>query len=389
MKGFVRLGDVTSSASTWIPAEYSPEDKFTYVDISSINAASKRIVTPTTVAVSAAPSRARQMLESGDVLVSTVRPNLNAVAVVPPELNGAIGSTGFAVLRPDTAKIDGRYLFHWVRAPSFVRGLIARATGASYPAVTGSVIRESKVPLPALAEQFRIAEMLDKADEVSRKRQESLRLLDEFLRSAFLQMFGDPVGNERGWELRAIAEVAKVTTGNTPPRSHPEYYGASIEWIKSDNINTAEPYLTRASEGLSPVGRRVARTAAPGAVLMTCIAGSRKCIGNVALAGREVAFNQQINAVEPSLGVDSRFLYVLFRVGKRLVQQASTDSMKGMVTKGRLEHVKVIHPPIDLQNRFGEWFNRWHTARSRQRQALESSEMLFHSIAHGAFEGAQ
>lgn len=292
----------------------------------------------------------------------------------------AIGAQGVRVLLP-APELDIRFAFYALQRVRF-------------PADTGysrhsRFLKRSRIAFPPLAEQRRIAAVLDKADEVSRKQHESLRLVDKFLHSAFLEMFGDPVGNERGWELRAIAEVAKVTTGNTPPRSHPEYYGASIEWIKSDNINTAEPYLTRAIEGLSPLGRRVARTAAPGAVLMTCIAGSRRCIGNVALTDREVAFNQQVNAVEPSLGVDSRFLYVLFRVGKRLVQQASTDSMKGMVTKGRLERVKIIHPPAQLQNTFGEWFNHWHAARSRHRQALEASEMLFHSLEHGAFEDAQ
>ncbi len=91
---------------------------------------------------------------------------------------------------------------------------------------------------------------------------------------------------------------------------------------------------------------------------MTCIAGSPDCIGNVALADREVAFNQQINAITPHDGVDHRYLYVLLLLGKRLIQAASTNSMKGMVSKGRLEDVLVPAPPPRVQAEFGEAFDR-------------------------------
>lgn len=132
---------------------------------------------------------------------------MNAVAIVPDYLDGATASTGFAVLRPDPAKVDPRYLYHWVRSPEFVGQMTRRATGASYPAVTDRVVRESKLPVPPLPEQRRIAAVLDKADAIRRKRRESIRLLDELLRSAFLEMFGDPVTNEKGRGVVSLAEL--------------------------------------------------------------------------------------------------------------------------------------------------------------------------------------
>ena len=77
-------------------------------------------------------------------------------------------------------------------------------------------------------------------------------------------MFGDPATNPKGWPRKQISGVATVITGNTPPRAMPQYYGHAIEWMKSDNINTPHYYLTRADEGLSELGRRVARVRACG-----------------------------------------------------------------------------------------------------------------------------
>jgi type I restriction enzyme S subunit len=283
--------------------------------------------------------------------------------------------------------IDPSYLLHFLvsQAPRLER----MGKGATVKGITLDRLTEMPVPLPPLAEQRRIAAMLDKADAVRRKRRESLRLLDEFLRSAFLAMFGDPVRNETGWDQRRLGDIAAVTTGNTPSRAAREYYGGAIEWIKSDNINTPAHFLTVAAEGLSTLGRDAGRVVGPGAILMTCIAGSRACIGNVAIADREVAFNQQINAMEPSPETDYRFLYVQLLVGKALVQRSSTDSMKGMVSKARLEGVVVMHPPMSLQRRFGNLFTRTNDVHGRAREAGHTADSLFDSLAQRAFGEAE
>ena len=176
-----------------------------------------------------------------------------------------------------------------------------------------------------------------------------------------------------------------MTTGNTPSRAVEAYFGNDIEWIKSDNINTPSHYLTRATEGLSAKGRAIGRVVPAGSSLVTCIAGSPQCIGNVALADRDVAFNQQINAITPQPGVDHRFLYALLLVGKRLVQAASTNSMKGMVSKGRLEKIQVPAPPQDVQREFGAVFERLLGMSQRQEAALLESELLFASTTQRLF----
>jgi len=107
--------------------------EFTYVDIGCIGLETKRIVDPKVLPTSKAPRRAKQVLKRGDVLVSMTRPNRNAVALVSPECDGAIGSTGFHVLR--AKDVLPEFLYYGVQTNSFVDSLCSRVQGALYPAV--------------------------------------------------------------------------------------------------------------------------------------------------------------------------------------------------------------------------------------------------------------
>jgi type I restriction enzyme, S subunit len=136
-------------------------EEFTYVDISSVDNKTKRIVEPKRLLVTDAPSRARQLLQSGDVLVSMTRPNLNAVAIVPPELDGSIGSTGFHVLRAKDG-VDPRWLFNAVQSRSFIETMEGFVQGALYPAVRPKDIRGFALHVPPLLEQRRILDEIEK-----------------------------------------------------------------------------------------------------------------------------------------------------------------------------------------------------------------------------------
>jgi type I restriction enzyme S subunit len=234
--------------------------------------------------------------------------------------------------------------------------------------------------------QRRIAEVLDKAEALRAKRRAALAQLDSLTKSLFLDLFGDPATNPKGWPTKPLGEIGKVITGNTPPRSNPNYYGKHIEWIKSDNINTPHYYLTKATEGLSESGKSIARTVPAGSILITCIAGSPECIGNASMTDREVAFNQQINAFIPDKE-DAHFIYAQMIVGKRLIQEASTAGMKGMVSKGRFEQILFPLPPISLQREFARRVTAVEKLKTAQRAALAELDALFASLQHRAFRG--
>jgi type I restriction enzyme S subunit len=105
--------------------------RITYLDISSVDNDTKRFVAPRRLPVDAAPSRARQLVRADDVLVSTVRPNLNAVSLITAEFDGEIASTGFCVLRPKPEQLCPRYLFYFTQSAKFVKRLTGIANGAS------------------------------------------------------------------------------------------------------------------------------------------------------------------------------------------------------------------------------------------------------------------
>lgn len=290
---------------------------------------------------------------------------------------------GVAGLRPKSG-LHSRYLWHWLTQAAPV--LTAKARGATFKQVNRDDIGVLRIDVPPLPEQQRIAEILDKADALRAKRRAALAQLDTLTQSIFLDMFGDPATNPKGWPRKRISEVATVITGNTPSRAVPGYYGTDIEWVKSDNINTPHYYLTRADEGLSAHGKEVARVAPAGSTLVTCIAGSPACIGNAAMADREVAFNQQINAVVPR-DTDPHFIYVHLLAGKPLVQQASTSSMKGMVSKSRFERIMLMCPPMALQREFASRVAIGEELRASYHASLGILGTLFASLQHRAFRG--
>ena len=155
----MQLGEITEPKID--QAGPPPTGEFTYVDISSVDNGAKRIVEPKRLPADSAPSRARQRLRSGDVLVSMTRPNLNAVAIVPHELDGAIGSTGFHVLRARESVLP-QWLYYGVQTRQFVGAMSELVQGALYPAVRPKDIRAFDIPLPALDEQRRIVAEIEK-----------------------------------------------------------------------------------------------------------------------------------------------------------------------------------------------------------------------------------
>lgn len=169
--------------------------------------------------------------------------------------------------------------------------------------------------------------------------------------SRFIELFGDPVANPKGWTMVPLGTRCEIITGNTPSRAEAKNYGKFIEWIKSDNINTPYTFLTEAQEYLSEIGFQKCRFVEAGSLLMTCIAGSVNCIGNVAVANRRVAFNQQINAIVPNED-EVLYLYWLMLLSKQAIHRAINMALKGILSKKQLSEMMFPFPPVALQKQF-------------------------------------
>ena len=157
----VRLGDVAEvNRSHWNP---SGDASILYLDLTSI-AAPGHLSCPKELAASEAPSRARRWVRSGDILVSTVRPNLRGFARVREAAWNLIASTGFAVLTP-MSDVDGSYIYHHVMTQQFADYLEKATTGQAYPAVRPVDVTSYVLPIPPLSEQRAIAAVLDAIDD--------------------------------------------------------------------------------------------------------------------------------------------------------------------------------------------------------------------------------
>jgi len=187
------------------------------------------------------------------------------------------------------------------------------------------------------------------------------------------------------WEKKRLADECNIVTGNTPPRKVEDYYGDYIEWIKSDNITNCGVYLAKAKEYLSQKGLKVGRSVDRNSILMTCIAGSIKCIGNVAIADRKVSFNQQINAIEP-LKNNVFFMFQQFNQSQKYIQSTINMSLKGILSKGQLSELEFIFPPIELQNEFAKFFEKVDKLKFEAQKSLTEMENNFNSLMQRAFK---
>lgn len=257
--------------------------------------------------------------------------------------------------------------------------------GAGLKHISKKYIEEIEIPLLNITLQNKIIELFDLLEQVIYFRKSQIAGLDALIQSTFIEMFGDPNEKSTKFELKALKDLGNIITGNTPSRKVSEYYGDYIEWIKSDNINTPSYTLTKAVEFLSEKGKIKGRVVPKNSILVTCIAGSKSCIGNAAIADREVAFNQQINAIIPN--GDPYFLYTQFLVCKNLVQAASTNGMKGLVSKGAFQQIQFVCPPIDLQIKFGDKFLEIQKVKEKLQKSLNEIEKLYNSLFSKAFKG--
>ena len=220
----VHLSDVCNHDIQIVDPRKHPEQPFRYIDIASVDNKLKRITEPRTLFGKEAPSRARQRIMTGDVLVATTRPNLNAVAQVPAELNDGIASTGFCVLRPAKC-LDSDYLFAFVRSNSFNKSLSDLVKGALYPAVSDNQVFAQCLSLPPLPVQRRIAAhikaQLEEVDKARTALQAQIAAANALPTASLRAVFGDPAYSGAGAAQVTLGEILTLRKEVIHPRDRP------------------------------------------------------------------------------------------------------------------------------------------------------------------------
>ncbi len=299
---------------------------------------------------------------------------------------GYIGSTIALLRKIEPTKYSTSFIGKYLQ--SQFESLRSKATGATIPHIDRKALENLKIPVFSCLEQLHIANILSRAENLIAQRKESISLLEEFLKSTFMEMFGNPVLNKKGWEKVELKKIGEIITGNTPSRKVDENYSSNfIEWIKTDNIISDKLYITEAVEYLSEKGFSNARSVDSGALLVACIAGSIESVGRAALTNRKVSFNQQINAIQPFDDVSPLFLYSLFKLSKYYIQNHASKGMTQILTKGEFEKIKMIKPPIKLQAQFAQIVEKTEANKAQYQSSLQELEKLYGSLSQRAFKG--
>ncbi len=390
----VAIGDCVRPVETWNPSKGAGDEEFSYIDLSAIDQERKQIAEARSIACAEAPSRARQLVEEGDVLISTVRPNLNGVARVGLEHHGATASTGFCVLRPAPGKLDSGFAFQWVKSQAFVSDMVSKATGASYPAVSDRIVLESKIPLPPLPEQRRIAAILDQADALRTKRREALAQLDSLTQSIFIEMFGDSGVNPMGWPQPCLGELMESGPQNGLYKRSTDYgTGTPILRIDAfyDGAVTKLTTLKRVRVTADEV--RIFGLAAEDVVINRV--NSIEYLGKSAL----IPDLQEPTVFESNMmrfKVASERVLPIYLVAflqtpfiKEQIRAASKDAVnQSSINQQDVKAFKINVPPLALQQTFATRIQAVESLKTTHRAALTELDALFASLQHRAFAGA-
>lgn len=160
----VELGKVCEKTKLIDPTRY-PNEEFIYVDVSSVNNELFKVIEYNKIKGKDAPSRARKLIQTDDVIFATVRPTLKRIAKITEDLNNQVCSTGYCVLKPNKSKLNSEFLYQYLQTDDFIARIEKLQRGASYPAVRDSDVKGVKIPLPKYDEQILIGNYLKTLDQ--------------------------------------------------------------------------------------------------------------------------------------------------------------------------------------------------------------------------------
>ena len=322
-----------------------------------------------------------------DVLYSKIRPRLNKVAV--PDFDGTC-SADIYPLRPRNGSITRSFLAYLLRSDDFLSYTRRFSTRTNIPKLNRKALLAYSFPLPPLKEQKRIAAILDAADELRAKRRESIDQLDTLLQSVFLDMFGDPVTNPRGWERVRMQQLTqKVTKGTTPTTLGMEYVDEGIPFVRVQNLVDGRVDFSREAlfidrETHAALGRSQIHH---GDVLIS-IAGT---IGRAAVVRSTSALNcnQAVAIVRPQEEVDPDFLlhWLATEDAQRQMRGKRVTATISNLSLTQIKALEVPAVPLELQRRFESTAKSVEHFRAQLYSHLEELDTLFASLQSRAFRG--
>lgn len=293
----------------------------------------------------------------------------------------AMGADGTKVLKPtDEQKIDSKYLYY------FFLTLNIPNTGYNRHF---KHLKKAKIPLPPLAEQQKIAAILDAADALRQKDQQLIDHYTTLSQSLFLDMFGDPVTNPMGWGTCHLESVCEnIYGGGTPSKSKPEYFLGSIPWVTPKDMKKA--YIDNSIDHINDeaVNNSTTKLIPIDSVLMVIRSGILKHTLPLAITTGVVTINQDMKAFIPcETKTNSRFLMHYFMAVEKFLLSKVRAVTADNIEFRQIKKLPFPLPPITLQNQFAERIQAIEAQKQQAQASLEQSNNLFNSLLQKAFTG--
>lgn len=336
---------------------------------------------------------AAKLLPADTLLVALYGATVGRIGIL-----GIEATTNQAVCHiiPKNGAADVRYLFYALQ--SKVDYWLNKRVGGGQPNISQGVIKDTLIPLPPLAEQKRIARILDAADALRAKRREALAQLDTLLQATFLDLFGDPVTNPKGWDVLRMGEISsRILSGNTPKGGEEVYVPEGVTFFRSQNVWRNRIDLDDIAYIDEATHRKMAKSSLKNRDILITKTGrlntENSSLGRAAMfIGQDDSanINGHVYLVRLKPGVIHEFvLFILttseYREYIRRVCVGAID--KRQINKEHLEEFPIITPPIELQHRFAALVKASEQQRLHFRAHLAELDTLFASLQSRAFKG--
>ena len=280
--------------------------------------------------------------------------------------SGYVGSTMVKLKVKNKKQFSPFFIYRFLQTKA--EYLKRKATGATILHINRKSLEQLEIPDLEIDDQLHIANLLSKADNLIAQRKESIHLLDIFLKSTFLEMFGDPVRNEKGWEVEQLGKVTFMKAG--------QFVAASdIQSEFSEGL-----YSCYGGNGLRGYVKTYTHEGD-----FVLIGRQGALCGNVKIAKGQFHATEHAVVCSPKMQFETYWLYYLLDI-INLNKYASGAAQPGLAV-GRLEQIEIIYPPIELQTQFAQIVEKTEALKTQYQQSLQELENLYGSLSQKAFRG--
>lgn len=275
----------------------------------------------------------------------------------------------------DNNYLSPMFLMHY--CATLKKKLVLLSGKATIDFVSAEKIRNIPIPVPSLAEQERIVAELDLLSGIIEKQKQQLKEYDTLSQSIFYDMFGDPITNEKGWEVKKLGEVCKTTSGGTPSKNHKEYYeGGTIPWLRSGEvckmyIFDTELFITE--EGLNNSSAKWF----PKETVVVAMYGAT--VGQVGILCKQMTTNQAICGIFPNNDFVPIYLYHFLLSKKEDFMKLASGGAQPNISQNIIRDTLVCCPSVEKQQEFAEKIEAIEKQKELIKQSLVETETLFNS----------